>query len=534
MLGCNAGASLNAGDHNVLLGRCAGNAITSGINNLAIGNNAGLGVVDGTYNLLFGKDAGKCVTSGSHNTFFGGNGPGHGTASGVTGSHNYAGGYHAACFITSGSCNIVIGKFAGKCITTGSRNIAFGVDALCGGNVTGCNNVAIGLYAGKNATSGSDNIILGCKAGSCKAVTGSRNVVLGKCAGYFITCGFNNVFIGVEAARTYCNGHDNVSIGASTGPASGNSNIIFGVNTASTMTGDNNIVMGEFASRKCAMSGDHNIVMGDCAGCMMTSANCNIVMGRGAGRSAIFTGDDNIIFGSSSAAALTGGSCNIFMGYASGGTASTGSRNIAIGKEVDPPAAGSNDTLAIGCGASRWIAGDSSFNVTLAGIALTVFNSTNRLHFGDQTCAVFGAGDDLQIFHNNADSIIKHNNATTGNDLLIQSDTKTIFSNVGGSENHAIFNDDGAVELFHNGNPKLNTTTTGVGIASDVTSPRANLHVEGSVHATRFFQNPTALDTTTSFPADGGAAVNGGVYGPYTINTGVTLTISDGSTFTVV
>ena len=73
-----------------------------------------------------------------------------------------------------------------------------------------------------------------------------------------------------------------------------------------------------------------------------------------------------------------------------------------------------------------------------------------------------------------------------------------------------------------------------VGISSNVTAPRAELHVEGSVHASRFFQNPTALDTSESFPADGGAAVNGGVYGPYTINTGVTLTIGDGSTFTVV
>ena len=285
------------------------------------------------------------------------------------------------------------------------------------------------------------------------------------------------------------------------------------------------------------MSGDDNIVMGACAGCMMTSANSNIVIGCGAARpdsSTIFTGNDNIILGSSSAGAITSGCCNILIGVNAGDTTSTGLRNIAIGKGVDLPSATGNDQFAIGCETSRWISGDSSFNVTLAGIALTVFNSTKRLHFGDQTCAVFGAGDDLQIFHNNADSIIKHNNSTTGNDLLIQSDTKTIFSSVGGAENHAIFNDDGAVELFHNGNPKLNTTTTGVGIASDITSPRANLHVEGSVHATRFFQNPTALDTTTAFPADGGAAVNGGVYGPYTINTGVTLTIGDGSTFTVV
>ena len=73
-----------------------------------------------------------------------------------------------------------------------------------------------------------------------------------------------------------------------------------------------------------------------------------------------------------------------------------------------------------------------------------------------------------------------------------------------------------------------------VGISSNITAPRAELEVAGSVHANRFFQNPTSLDTTISFPADGGAAVNGGVFGPYTVNTGVTFTIGSGSTFTII
>ena len=78
---------------------------------------------------------------------------------------------------------------------------------------------------------------------------------------------------------------------------------------------------------------------------------------------------------------------------------------------------------------------------------------------------------------------------------------------------------------------KVDATNNRVGIGT--ASPRTKLHVEGSVHASRFFQNPTALDTSVTFP-ESGTAVNGGVYGPYTINSGVTLTISDGSTFTVV
>ena len=239
----------------------------------------------------------------------------------------------------------------------------------------------------------------------------------------------------MEAGRPYCNGHGNVSIGSSTGPTSGRANVIFGTNTATSMTGDNNFVVGEFASRKCAMSGDHNIVMGACAGCMMTSAACNIVLGVSAGRNGVFTGNDNVVIGAQAAGSLSSGACNIVFGRDAAGDLTSGQRNIIIGKNVEPPAADSDDTLAIGCVTNRWITGNSSFKV---------------------------------------------------------------------------------------------------GISSNITSHRAELHVEGSVHASRFFQNPTALDTSESFPADGGAAVNGGVYGPYTINTGVTLTIGDGSTFTVV
>ena len=52
------------------------------------------------------------------------------------------------------------------------------------------------------------------------------------------------------------------------------------------------------------------------------------------------------------------------------------------------------------------------------------------------------------------------------------------------------------------------------------------------IEATRYFQNPTTLNTNTTFPASG--TKNGGVFGPYTIASGVTLTISSGSTFTII
>ena len=50
--------------------------------------------------------------------------------------------------------------------------------------------------------------------------------------------------------------------------------------------------------------------------------------------------------------------------------------------------------------------------------------------------------------------------------------------------------------------------------------------------ASKFFQNPTSLTQTTTFPTSG--SKNGGVFGPYEIANGVTLTISSGSTFTII
>jgi hypothetical protein len=46
-----------------------------------------------------------------------------------------------------------------------------------------------------------------------------------------------------------------------------------------------------------------------------------------------------------------------------------------------------------------------------------------------------------------------------------------------------------------------------------------------------FYSNDTQLDTSRTFPTSG--TLNGGVFGPYTIASGVTLTISSGSNFTI-
>ena len=114
--------------------------------------------------------------------------------------------------------------------------------------------------------------------------------------------------------------------------------------------------------------------------------------------------------------------------------------------------------------------GDVVFDGDAANI--TFDKSTDDLKFDNNAKAVFGANGDLEIFANGSDTLIKHMDAATGSDLLIQSDTKVIFSSVGGAENHAIFNDDGAVELFNNGVKIFQTT--GIGITVGLSSVQHN------------------------------------------------------------
>ena len=665
MIGCNAGLALCGGyGHSILMGCHTGKSITTGAYNFLFGQRTGCNITTGQQNIMMGNGNGRTITSGSCNIFFGKSIAGSGTGEHSnnivmgaeaayrldTGDDNIILGGQAGCDVSSGNCNVYIGKCAGTNSTSGSSNIAIGQNAMCANAVTGSYNIAFGKEAGNKITSGTHQIMIGHLAGACKSCAVEGTVLIGREAG-LCSDGNWNTFIGCQSGKSADGGGGNIGLGPK---------------ALEINHGNYNIAIGFGAQSSCISSSVGRIIA---IGCNVSvpslHTSCQLVIGQGSSRWIVGNSDFNVGIGTTNpnAAVTSGNTQKLSVGILSAyqlygdGSCLTG---------ISAGSASTTNVQTIGL----VVAGVSTFHddVTLTsanGNNILFDKSANRLHFGDQTCAIFGASDDLQIFHNNADSIIKHNNSTTGNDLLIQSDTKTIFSSVGGAENHAIFNDDGAVQLFHNGDQKFNTTGTGVtisgiatasgfvavgggsdnhfrilstntdgqfirdqestyqwngsdtnsnivngaigiqirnndqtthktvalaefrtyrnsstanpgivyigavdpgegsthssdfivalkrgnttvderlrvthdgkvGIASAITSPRAELEVEGSVHATRFFQNPTALDTTTAFPADGGAAVNGGVYGPYTINTGVTLTINSGSTFTVV
>ena len=86
--------------------------------------------------------------------------------------------------------------------------------------------------------------------------------------------------------------------------------------------------------------------------------------------------------------------------------------------------------------------------------------SANDLTFGDNVKANFGASDDLQLYHSGSNSNVLHTG--TGN-LNIQT-TSGYIALIASNQSMIKAVPNGAVELYHNNNKKLETTATGLTI----------------------------------------------------------------------
>ena len=130
----------------------------------------------------------------------------------------------------------------------------------------------------------------------------------------------------------------------------------------------------------------------------------------------------------------------------------------------------SGDTFTIPSGATLAIAG-SVTGFTSAGIddnatsvAITISSDedvtfTEDILLGDNKKALFGAGSDLQIYHDGSHSFIADEG--TGN-LTIKSNGAGIELQKGDSEFLARFKTDDAVELYHNNSKKFETASDGI------------------------------------------------------------------------
>ena len=129
---------------------------------------------------------------------------------------------------------------------------------------------------------------------------------------------------------------------------------------------------------------------------------------------------------------------------------------------------------ALGAGAVDSVNGETGTVVLdaadVGALALTGGTLTGDVSFGDNDKAIFGAGSDLQIYHDGLSSIVK--DAGTGN-LNLQTNGARLNiqgTGSGSTKTMAAFVDGGTVQLSHNGNQKFNTTATGINVTGTVTA----------------------------------------------------------------
>ena len=105
---------------------------------------------------------------------------------------------------------------------------------------------------------------------------------------------------------------------------------------------------------------------------------------------------------------------------------------------------------------------------------------TGDLSFGDNDKAIFGAGSDLQIYHDGSHSRIDEQGTGV---LFLQTNGTNIQLNKGTSENMLVANVDGSVDLYYDNSAKLATTSTGIDVTGTVTAAGLNVDTDGSASA---------------------------------------------------
>jgi len=117
------------------------------------------------------------------------------------------------------------------------------------------------------------------------------------------------------------------------------------------------------------------------------------------------------------------------------------------------------------------------YDVTGATHNITYDISAASLAFADDVKTTFGDGD-LEIFHNSANNHSVISESGTG-DLRISA-SNLVFLNSAATETKAIFNTNGAVELYHDNVKKVETTTDGIDVTGNATISGDSIIIETS------------------------------------------------------
>jgi len=147
----------------------------------------------------------------------------------------------------------------------------------------------------------------------------------------------------------------------------------------------------------------------------------------------------------------------------------------------------------------------------------------NDIQFADNDVAAFGAGGDLQIYHDASNSYISERG--TG-DLYVGANGNIEFFKHLSTDRMAKFITDGAVELYHANSKKIETTSSGVEVTGTATATAFSGPLTGDVTSTGTSSFGT-LTTSGNATIGGNLTVNGTTTTLSTTNTTVSDTLME-------
>ena len=107
-------------------------------------------------------------------------------------------------------------------------------------------------------------------------------------------------------------------------------------------------------------------------------------------------------------------------------------------------------------------------NLTATGTTTLAGASTSAdITFGDNAKAIFGAGSDLQIYHDGSNSII--DDVGTGDLYILGTNIHIRNRDAAPDEDMAYFGADGTAKLYYDGAKKIETTSTGIDVTGNAT-----------------------------------------------------------------
>jgi len=226
--------------------------------------------------------------------------------------------------------NTVFGYKAGESINSGDDNTCIGWkagDMIQGGNY----NCAVGSESLEQTTSGSDNVAMGWEAGRSNE-SGNGNTMIGHMAGRSMS-GNDNIAIGDHA---YSNGGGTRSIGMGGESIFLGGTDVIGIGKYTMSRGNSQtggIGLGYYAGRNNA--GDYSIYIG-------------YESGKGYSTSPYTNADNNIGLGYRSLYVVQSGHQNIAIGSSAGDTITTGYGNVLVGHNASTSSASATNQIVLG------------------------------------------------------------------------------------------------------------------------------------------------------------------------------------------